>query len=371
MKTFELSVCLLALAMFVTGCRENSNDAVVENGDGQANVADAAESELDKDGYFPVFDSDYGQNTISNRMQKNFTNFYNTEDESEFLHLKSAGLKIYQPENLPVTEKFTGFLSTEAGASVIVLTSPFSMEKTISQIVADSISGGRTGILYRREIEIDGRQGVFYLVRETLAGGYVTKCITAFGNDEFSWIVTGTFNAELEADFGEEILKTLLNIKVAEEERLPPGEDVDFTIESNGRLVITDGFVDKVVFTLTGKFPGEITNKEPVFQVGKSLVKFDVENRKQVASRLISPTPAFRIDLVSSEREMKVNGLDGFEFVSIGTDISTDEQLVIYSAILFSEETGYVIHGWASSANETSYVSDFRALTESFKLKEK
>ena len=68
---------------------------------------------------------------------------------------------------------------------------------------------------------------------------------------------------------------------------------------------------------------------------------------------------------------MKVNGLDGFEFVSIGTDISTDEQLVIYSAILFSAETGYVIHGWASSANETSYVSDFRALTESFKLKEK
>ena len=366
----NIAICVFVLIL-TCGCRDEpksaDNPVTPENVD--ANAQNTVTVPEDDGGYLPVFDAEHGQNTISNRMQKNFNRFHDKMDESKFFHFKSAGLKIYQPENMPRTEKFSGFLSEEDGASVLLLTNPFSMEKTTSQLVSDAVRSGKTGIIYTKKMKVDGQEGVFYLTKDPFGDSFITKCIVAFGNDDFSWIVTGTFNPELESEYGEEILTAILNIKIPDEERLPPGEDVDFTLQPN-RLVITPGFIDKVVFTLTGIFPQEVVTKEPIFQAGRALIDFDVLDQRKLAVQLISPTPAFQIDLVSSEKEVKIDDLEGYEFVSIGTDLGSGMPLVIYTMILFDDKAGYVMHGWGSTENEENYVPDFRALAESFKRKQ-
>ena len=121
----------------------------------------------------------------------------------------------------------------------MVTTNPFSMEET-SQLVAESVRVGETETLYTREIDVDGQAGILYLTRTRVGEteAFVTKRVVAFGGDDFSWIITATSKNTFETKHGEEIMKMLLNIQIAEEGPVANGDEVDFQITPN-RLVLT------------------------------------------------------------------------------------------------------------------------------------
>jgi hypothetical protein len=201
------------------------------------------------DGYLPVFDKEYPQNTISNRMAKNFDRYENKISESELVTWKSAGLKVYQPATMDESDQFTGFIDPVDGVTILVTTNPFSMEQTTSQLVADTVRGGNSKTIYTREMKVGDQKGVLYLTRtQASETEYFTKRVLAFGDDDFSWIITATSMGKSEAKHGEEILKMLLNVQLVEEGPVANGDEVDFEITPN-RLVVTNGFVDKLVFT--------------------------------------------------------------------------------------------------------------------------
>jgi hypothetical protein len=100
-------------------------------------------------------------------------------------------------------------------------------------------------------------------------------------------------------------------------------------------------------------------------------MNFDVADRQKLATQMISPISLFQVELLSSEKEVTIDGLNGYEFVAIARDVSVDVPLVMYSVVLFDVDCGYVMHGWFNSEGEENYVSDFRELAESFKRKDK
>ncbi|MEM9411145.1 MAG: hypothetical protein AAGA30_08535 [Planctomycetota bacterium] len=359
--------CLCVFLLFSAGCFTGDDNSAEDASSVEQNK-ESTEEDLGT-GFLPVFDNEYPQNSISNRMEKNYSRIHGTLSDDQLTNFGSAGLDIYQPKGMDRPEKFTGWVHPEKGVSFLVLTNPFSMRRTTSQIVSDSIRNGNTSIIFTKEMEVSGQEGVFYLTKEPFGGKTITKYILSFGNDDFSWILTSTFAPEYEAEFGEELLKMMFNVKVSEELRLPPGEDVNFTIQPN-RLTITDGFIDKMVFTKSGVFPTE-TVTEPIFQAGRGIINFDVKDKEGFARALISPTPAFVVSIISSTNPVTIDGLDGFEYVSIGEDTVSGEPLRMFSTILFDGADGYVMHGWVSSDTDQNYIGDFRDLAKSFRRKSK
>ena len=246
------------------------------------------------------------------------------------------------------------------------MTNPFSMKKTTSDIVSATIRNENTKILFNKDVTVDGKTGEFYLTRQNFHGIDLAKYTLVFGDDNFCWIVTCSFGAGQEDAFAEQLLTSILNLKISDAPRLPPGEDVGFSLTPN-RLVLTDGFIDKLVFTTTGIFPVD-DSKQPVFQATTSLLTFDGSEREQIAQRLISPSGLFKVNIISSKKEVEIDGLEGYEFVAIGEDLTNGEPLWIFSTTLFGEKEAYLCHGWVSSDNQENYnyIKDFRGLAQSF-----
>lgn len=362
---------LLLIILLLSGCQQN-NDSPDRTTSGETTAAATADSPVTSESrshqnYQPIFSGDLAQNTLSNRMEKNFLRDVNRIDEGKLVHFPSAGVLLHQPEGLDRSTRFSGFEDLKSGVSITILTNPFSMDGTTKLILGEAVNTANSGVLFTKTISKGDRQGIFYASRETYGNQQVAKYTTAFGDENFSWIVFATFRAELEDQWGEELLRTVLNVRVSEEPRLPPGKDVDFTIRPN-RLVLTDGFVDKLVFTINGIFP-MTTTKEPIFQAVRSIFKVEAEDRRDMALKLISPAAPFEVKLVSTQNEVTINDLPGYEFIAVGRDSASDEPLQIYSVILFDEEGSYIMHGWVSTDNPESYIADFRALAKSFQRK--
>ena len=96
--------------------------------------------------------------------------------------------------------------------------------------------------------------------------------------------------------------------------------------------------------------------------------KVAFESRRQLAQVMIVPTPLFKVELVSSEREIELDGLPGYELMAIGTDSASGESLQIYSISLFDGEKAYVCNAWVSSKNTDNHLKDFKELSKSFRL---
>ncbi len=321
-------------------------------------------------GFLAIFEDGLPQSTISNRMDIYFERFHNTVDKSELVHFGSAGLMIYPPAGFVKSDRFNGFEDPETGSNIMIITNPFSMEGETKTIIDQAAKAKNSGVLFTRNIMNDDKQGIFYATREKFGSEReIAKYTMAFGDDEFSWVVTGAFRPEEEQKCGEEFLKSVLNARISNQPRLPAGEDVEFTIQPN-RLELTDGFVDKLVFTLGGDFPVD-TTKQPVFQASKLPLKWFSLGKEGAARSLMQPSPLFEIQAVSSKHEVLIDDLEGFEFVGIGRDTTNNEPLQMYSVTLFTDEVTYIMNGWVSSDNSESYISDFRALAKSFKRKER
>lgn len=375
MQMFKYSPLFL-IVLLLGGCFGSGDEQPATENDvaisPEKNGPDSIESISNANGYLQIFDAEYPQNVIANRMEKNIALIEGSVDKTNMHLFPSAGIHVQIPDGMSVAERFTGFVSdpnAESVCSFMLTTNPFSMKKTTSQIVSDAIRTEKVKIVYTKDIEVDGRPGEFYLTVEPIGELLIAKHIIAFGDDDFCWIATCTFDEKHEEEFGEALLQSILNLRISEEPRLPPGEDVDFTMTPEN-LVLTDGFIDKLVFTKDGVFPVEDT-KAPVFQAAKSLLRFNIKNKQELARAIISPSPLFGISVISSEKKFEADGIEGYEYISIGEDHLSKEPLYIYSVTLFDELDTYVIHGWFSSDIQENYVDEFRSLAKSFKRKSK
>lgn len=337
-------------------------------GSDTANVeADATDAnKVDMDSYGAVFVSGIDQNVITNRMESNFNLFFKTVDKSDLDHFPSAGMLIFKGEGLEEAKYFTGF--ERRGATLNILTNPFSMEQTTRNVIGDVMNDGRAGTVFTKTIEVDGYNGVFYASKERVGRLDLGTYTIAFGDDNFSWIVKATFQPEMEMEIGESLLKSVLNARVSQEPRLPPGEDVDFIVRSE-KLKVVDGFIDKLVLTKDGSFPLN-DPVQPIFQIAKGALPDDIKNRKEFASVFLSPSALFQIDMVSSQKDLKIAGLEGYEFVSLGKDRINGNSILFYSAVLFDEDGIYVMHGWVGNENAEGEIPVFRQLAESFRKKD-
>lgn len=361
----------LALLLLFSGCFGSSTaDQDVSAPETENVVSGKNNIESDETGYLTVLGGIRQQNYISNRMENNFARLTGAADPVQLHHFQSAGLKVHQPVGMKVSDLFTGFVSENseaAQATFVIMTNPFSMEESTSNLVSEELRNENTKILFNKDVKVDGKTGEFYLTRQPFQNIELAKYTLVFGDDDFSWIVTASFDVENEESIAEPLLTSLLNLQISDTPRLPPGEDVDFQLTPN-RLILTDGFIDKVVFTVSGIYPVH-DSKQPVFQAGKTLANFSEAKHEQMAANLISPSRLFKVNMISSKRPVEIDGLKGFEFVVVGEDLTNGEPLWLYSTTLFGDNDTYLFHGWVSSDNQENYITDFRALTESFKRK--
>lgn len=318
--------------------------------------------------YAPIFTNGLDQLTISSRMERNFSRYFQKDEKSDLYHFKSAGLRMWKPGNMERAKHYTGFESNRA--SVSILTNPFSMKETTDNIIAEAMSQANTGILFLKEVVIDGYEGKFYVNKAGGDQGLANFSI-AFGDETFSWIANASFltQSEMLDDIGLNVLKTILSIRVADEPRLPPGQDVPFVIRPN-ILELTDGFVDKLVFSKDGKFPVKKID-EPIFQATRIPKKFGENERRKFARVAILPTVLFKLERISSELEVEIDGIKGYEHVGLATDTLSKEPLQVLTTTLFDDEAAYVLCGWVSSLNMDNHIKDFRELARSFRRLEK
>lgn len=316
--------------------------------------------------YLPIFEKGLQQNVISRRMESNLRVFFQRENKSQMHHFPSAGLRMLKPDAFKLSERFTGFQRPEAG--ITILTNPFSMQETTKTIIGLVVDSANSGVLFTKDLEIDGYQGTFYAHVESFGDEVrVANYILGIGDDSFSWVVKGSFKTEYEMkdNIGRDVLRAILNVRIADEPRLPPGRDVDFTIQPN-ILKLNDGFIDKLIFTKGGTFPVNSVT-EPIFQAIRVPVEMQVDERQRFARLMITPSPMFKIELLSSEEEIEVDSLQGYEYLAIGQDTTSQEPLQLYSVTLYDNQVAYVMNGWVSSRNTENYVQHFKQLANSFR----
>ena len=356
-------VPVLFCLVIATGCPSNDDTAQPDAG----NNSLQADTGVMAEGYQPLVDADHPQNIISSRVQKNLQLFTESPAAGEEVYLPAAGLKMVKPTKLSVAERFSGFINQELGSSIHITTNPFSFSGMTLEIVSGAVNAPGSTILYTRENPVGSKEGVFYITKHEMNENVSCNYILAFGDDDFSWIVSGGFAASAESEVGGDILSSILNVKIAEEGRAPAGAKVGFTMNS-GSLQLTDGFIDKVVYTKDGVFPTDSGTKLPVFQTSKIAVKVVGEQeRRKFAARMLMPSNLFQFEIMSADNEVEIDGLPGLEFVTLGSDTLSSESAVIYTVLLFDEEDTYVMHGWFNSDSDDNYLPAFRELSNSLK----
>lgn len=372
---FASTICLL-----YSGCW---------NSDEHVPVADITVDDVEGDG---VSDADEGEDSDSEsravrlKIERLFSEIETGLNpvNLEKVVFPFAGLEMKKLSQSVIDERDIGFLDDEKDVQVTVSITPLPFSREVRSGFVKTFVESVVEVDYTRDVMIDGKQGVYIfghhdemlpskqgVEQEDQEVTRRVQHIVGFGNDKYSWVVSGSFPKKNEDEVSKGVLASLLSSKLHGEIPQMKGDELDFSIVRPDSLDFSNGWGRRYVLTKEGKFPLETPEDCLVkFECPAIRIAVREENRLAFANRFLKVAPTIEVRAVSARNNVTVDGLEGFELIGVGSEAVSGAPLFVYTGILFDEDRFYVMTGWYGTVDEsTDYLDDLKAMFRSFKRK--
>ncbi|TXE11250.1 hypothetical protein [Algoriphagus aquimarinus] len=280
-------------------------------------------------------------------------------------HQLVVGTELYMipPPNF-FSPGIPGFLEPASHAAVMatkVLNSNY--EEFLSGF--DELIGKEKVVKHVEDVLINGNKGKFFIFEEIRDGDPITNHTLFFGSDEFLYMVIGVCPSD-HPGINESIKESILS--VIYDSNPTELREKSFSVRTENTKLIQGGEKAGIIFyTVDGKVPTEAEDKT-AFIIGSSLYNLEIVNRRTYSVNRIKQLPYKNIQ-VSEDllREVKINGLDGFEFDFRGAKELDRPEEMVYSVMLFDGPKYYLLLGNAFNDFDEN-LKLFKSISLTFEL---
>jgi hypothetical protein len=211
--------------------------------------------------------------------------------------------------------------------------------------------------------------GSLFAVSQKAQDRVFQKWLGVFGDTQTTFIVTATFPADLDKELSVILKKTVASAKVIAE-LSNPAEALIFEITPAADLSISKIIGNNMVLTRSGEFPVKKLTDGPLMVIAASFSQGpSVQQHREFALARLNQTAGLSSISAGTPKEIKMDGLPGYEIVGHALDAASGEKAVIYQVMLFEETGYYLMQGIIAERDMEKYLPVFKKTAESFKRK--
>jgi hypothetical protein len=276
-------------------------------------------------------------------------------------------------ENFTPSDRFTGFVDENSGASVVIVELPAAAYDQFKRIGDTKGAFEAQGLINVQPLRLKGRTGEYLYLRGEQKTALVdyAKYIMIFPEGGLTIMVTANIpsaaltSGAVSAEEIEMIVRSASVKPVASE------------AEPLFNLTYLGGFEEDMSLLGTTKGyrlkagNGAATRDgalAPLFLVAPSLTRAPIGNLGVMAERSFHTIEQVKGKLVVTERDMTIDGLNGIEIVGSGTDAASGEPCLVFQVVLEARHGGYFrLVGLAPEAVRDFYLAEFRKMAASFR----
>jgi hypothetical protein len=281
-------------------------------------------------------------------------------------HIKVPGTKcsLIPPSGFVATTNFSGFQSSETGASIMINELPAPYQQLVDGFTAEALKTRGMTLISKQTIEFNQSKATLIKVTQPTNGATYLKQILIFGDAKETVLVNGIYpeaSKSVEGKISDALLSTLYNTTQNDN----PLEAAPFTLNVEGtEYKVARFMMGSLFYSTDGKMPTE----KPALIVGSSLAKVSAPNQKQYAQERLKKLPRGEFNIIKEIKEITVDGLSGYEIIADGKTADNRPELV-YLVMLFNDKGDYYIIVGHAKENLESNLETYKKIAKTFKRK--
>ena len=281
-------------------------------------------------------------------------------------HIIVPGTKcsLIPPTGFVATTNFSGFQSSETGASIMINELPVPYQQMADGFTAEALKTRGMNLISKQIIDFNNSKATLIMVTQPANSITYLKQILIFGDAKGSVLVNGIYpeaSKSVEGKIKDALLSTVYNTSQNDN----PLEAAQFTINVEGTDFKVAKFIaGSLIYSVDVKIP---TNK-PTLIVGSSLAKVSAPSQKQYAQERIKKLPRGEFNVIKEIKETNIDSLNGYEIVADGKTADNQPEL-IYQVMLFNDRGDYYIILGQAKGNIKSNLETYKKIAKTFKRK--
>lgn len=285
--------------------------------------------------------------------------------------VKVPGTKVSlaPPVGLKPSSQFPGFDDEETGSSITIAEMPGPYSVAAEGVTKEAFAAKGMSLLSRKEISLNGRPGILFLVRQEISSVVVLKWLVLTGNEKEIVFITATFPEQVKTRWSSEMERAVLSARWDAEAENDPLAGLNFSFNVDPSLKFARRFSNMVMLTKDGAFPGKPTN-DPFITLGSSFSQVTIPDVKKFAERRLMQIEHVSGVAIMKQSDVTIAGLPGSEIVAEAKwkDLP-DAPVVVYQVLLLDGKDYFIMQGFASRGEQEKYLEAFARVAKSFRKK--
>ena len=271
------------------------------------------------------------------------------------------------PEGFVAAKQFPGFMMESTGSSIMVTELPAPYSEISKGFTEKGFAGQGMSLMGRKDVKIASGDASLFHVSQSANGIRFLKWMLGFGNEKETVLVVATFPEQFESDLSAILKEAVLTTKWMADARVDQSEGLTFKVKEDSDLYIAGKVGNSLLLTRNGELPQKNVG-EPKVVVGSSVTQgWEVPGDRGIyAKSRLNQTQILTAPKVIVEKEVEIDGLEGYLIEAEGKHKETGEMLFIMQCLLFTSDGYYIFQGMVDSSEKPKYQPVFGSILSSF-----
>ncbi len=276
-------------------------------------------------------------------------------------HVVLGSIRMVHPRGFSVASDGVTMLQQETGASVAACPIDQPFEDVVETLTPEALKEKGMQWLGQESVTIDGVPGRLLHLSQWVAEQCFVKWVGAFGCSDRTYLVTAAYprNADhLSAELRSVVLSAT---RIDQTPQTPP-----MSLDTVPPLAYCKEYAGQLIYTHEGRFP-VASPEDPIFVVSVGQGSVGPEVREDFCRHRLGSSAQLANVVVSEQRHVMIDELDGCEMFAEGQDCETGRPLTIYQLILFLTDSYFILQGLAGAEHQEELRPVFRKMAHSFR----
>ena len=275
------------------------------------------------------------------KKQKIFTN----TKSSGYVSILGTKLSVFSPKGFSVANDFKGFRKDVSGSSIMVSYIPGNIKMNLAGFTKEALVKSGVFMIASEELRINGFQAVLIKAKQIAYQNAYLKWLLIIGNENETFLLTGTFLEKLEEEESKIILACLLSTIYEPYQKLNPEEGMAFKLNVSGTKLKRSKLVtNSLMYTTDGNMPPKAKDKT-TFTATASLHYEKISDYKKYCIETMKLIPTVKNIPEKNIFPVTIDNMKGFEMWTSGKNQVHGQEEMIYQVVLFEDKMIYTLVG--------------------------
>jgi hypothetical protein len=280
------------------------------------------------------------------------------------VHVIGTKIEIVPPAGFSKAERFTGFISEETGASIMIVELPDDFTKFEEELKEKGFTGKGMTLLSQEEASFGKLKGYLFLLSQEANGIICNKWVGIFGDKRCLFLVNGIFPSGSQKSLSVALKQSVLTATVTTKPANISGA-LPFNVSPAGDLKISGIMMSMLILSKSGNMKSNVQIPFMVVSASLSEMPYLIDHKTFVKAMFFQKS--ILKDVVAKQtKPIRINGLSGYETIGTGMLVGTGAA-TLYQVVLFDGDDSYVMQGFVSQKLKSKYIPIFRKIARSFR----